>query len=95
MNTSDERRQANLERCLKGVHLYFRDYEPATPRADRDYCEFCRSKFSREPGPRVLSVGYATGDGYRWVCESCFVEFANRFEWQVDDADELDPPDDT
>ncbi len=37
----------------------------------------------------TLTEGYTTtadherGDGYHWICPTCFDDFAERFEWRV------------
>lgn len=36
-----------------------------------------------EDFPDVLHVGYSTEDDYRWICDSCFAEFKDRFGWVV------------
>ncbi len=33
----------------------------------------------------VLNHGYATQDDYRWICEKCFADFKNTFDWKVVD----------
>lgn len=38
-----------------------------------------------EDYPGVLHQGYATQDDYRWICESCFEDFKEMFEWTVID----------
>ena len=35
----------------------------------------------------MLHSGYCTIDKYRWICEQCFQDFKDQFEWQVDEAD--------
>jgi hypothetical protein len=27
--------------------------------------------------------GYTTDDQYRWICDTCFVDFRERFDWTV------------
>jgi hypothetical protein len=41
------------------------------------------SGFMAEDLPDVLHVGYSTEDEYRWMCDSCFAEFKDRFRWVV------------
>lgn len=53
----------------------------ATPTNDHDHCEFCFDEFSEEPD--CLHVGYCTPDQYRWICEECFSDFHEAFEWTV------------
>ena len=58
------------------------------PEWDHDHCEFCSAKFMVEDLPDALHQGYATKDDYRWICERCFADFRDMFEWKV--IDELD-----
>ena len=50
---------------------------------DHEHCEFCWNKFSEERG--LLHSGYCTLDQYRWICEQCFHDFKDQFEWAVVD----------
>jgi hypothetical protein len=73
------------EKFLSGVSLIHRLYRryPKNPDWDHDHCQFCFAKFMVEDLPDVLHVGYSTEDEYRWICESCFAEFKDRFRWTV------------
>jgi hypothetical protein len=33
----------------------------------------------------TFDQGYATKDDYRWICEQCFANFNNLFDWKVID----------
>lgn len=48
---------------------------------DHEHCEFCWRKFGENTG--MLYTGYCTIDRYRWICEQCFKDFKDQFEWQV------------
>ena len=69
------------EKYLSGVKLVkirFRqsgDY-------DHDHCAFCWDKFSEVE--EDLHVGYATLDGYHIVCETCYEDFKERFQWELE-----------
>lgn len=76
-------RLTNQERYLKGVMLRWRKYEPASLTNDHDHCEFCFAKFMAGGAVDVLHEGYATEDGYRWICKSCFDDFKDMFAWRV------------
>lgn len=52
-------------------------------RGDHEHCEFCWDKFGEGEG--MLHSGYCTLDGYRWICERCFQDFRDQFEWKVYD----------
>ena len=83
---SDWRLQGQ-EKYLWGVTLVHRRYRRYSkdPNCDHDHCEFCWAKFMVENFPDVLHQGYTTKDGYRWICEQCFADFKDMFEWQVVD----------
>lgn len=36
--------------------------------------------------PEVLRAGYTTLDSYYWICDGCFEDFRERFEWRVEVA---------
>jgi hypothetical protein len=81
----DDWRLNGQERYLSGVTLVRRTYRRYSKNAewDHDHCEFCFAKFMIEDVPDVLHVGYSTEDEYRWICDSCFAEFKDRFRWTV------------
>jgi hypothetical protein len=54
-------------------------YAPFRAGWDHDHCEFCSAKFSMMDAD--LHEGYVTEDGYRWICEPCFLDFAESFGW--------------
>lgn len=71
-------RLTGQERYLKGATLRRRRWTLQTPEWDHDHCEFCWAKF-----PDELPEGYATEDSYRWICEQCFTDFREMFEWKL------------
>jgi Zn-finger protein len=85
MRELNDWRLTNQERYLKGATLVKRSYEPASKENDHDHCEFCFAKFMTAALPETIHEGYATPDGYRWVCINCFEDFVDLFEWEVQD----------
>ena len=77
---SDWRLQGQ-EKYLTGVRLHWRQYATSRGELDHDHCEFCWRKFS--VSPEDLNEGYTTSDGYRWVCQDCFNDFAQMFHFCV------------
>ncbi|MEX2187934.1 MAG: HAD-IA family hydrolase [Pirellulales bacterium] len=69
------------ERYLHGTLLFHKPYSTRLSKTDHDHCEFCGKKFSASPND--AHEGYATSDEYRWVCDECFEDFCERFEWKV------------
>ena len=50
-----------------------------------EHCEFCWEKaYTHESG-----VFYCTEDMYYWICEACFLDFAEQFHWDVKPIEEL------
>ncbi len=83
MREPNDWRLNNQESYLKGVVLTKRAYLPASVENDHDHCEFCGAKFMTVVLPDTLQLGYATDDGYRWVCVECLDDFSDMFEWEV------------
>lgn len=46
------------------------------------HCEFCWAKFGQAIDEQ--KIGYCTIDKYRWICESCFQDFKDMFNWKID-----------
>lgn len=74
-------RLINQEEYLKGVHLRYAEF--SSDRSDHAHCEFCWDKFGRWDD--TLHFGYCTLDRYRWICEQCYNDFKDRFQWTVVD----------
>ncbi len=81
----DDWRKQGQERFLRGVVLVHRLYRQReqNPRWDHDHCEFCGATFSLLDKPEYLKEGYATEDDYYWMCQTCFDDFKDEFQWQV------------
>lgn len=56
----------------------YKYYEIRSESWDHDHCEFCTDKFDK---PR--QKGYATKDDYYWICETCYEDFKNMFQFQL------------
>ncbi len=76
-------RLAGQERYLSGVALSKRTWRRRCEEWDHDHCEFCFAKLSESEND--LHQGYATEDEQHWICEACYGDFRERFEWQVSD----------
>ena len=81
MREPDDWRLTNQANHLKGVVLHRRTYESKDGN-DHDHCEFCWVKFMAADLDG-LKQGYATPDNGRWICEACFEDFVDLFEWTV------------
>jgi hypothetical protein len=96
---ADDWRLTNQENYLTGVTLQWSRWTQRRPDWDHDHCEFCFAKFMEAPEPETLKLieaddseilqwGYTTSDRYRWICETCFQDFRDRFGWQVESESE-------
>ena len=84
MRELDDWRLTNQLSYLKGATLSLQPYAPASALNDHDHCEFCFAKFMTDESPDTITSGYATTDRYRWVCKTCFSDFADLFEWRAE-----------
>jgi hypothetical protein len=62
---------------LKGSRLLRSKWRPFDERRDHDHCEFCGDKFNETE----IEAGYCTEDFDKWICEECFADFMETFEW--------------
>ena len=75
------------EQYLQNEELVRREYKQYSKEWDHDHCEFCSVKFTILPNePDAQRVGYCTRDEYRWICDTCFTDFRERFGWTVRDS---------
>lgn len=51
------------------------------PSIDHEHCSFCWNKFGKHEN--MLKEGYCTEDTYYWICEICFADFNEMFEWEL------------
>lgn len=83
MREPNDWRLNSQEKYLKGVTLYRKAYVRYSETWEHDHCEFCWDKFMEGSEPDVLHDGYATDDNYRWICQTCFDDFKDLFDWKV------------
>ena len=79
-------RLTGQEKYLTGVSLSRKAYKKPSDAWDHDHCEFCSAKFSQMEND--LHEGYATEDEYHWICEACYNDFKDRFQWKVKDNED-------
>jgi hypothetical protein len=74
------------ETYLHGARLTLRTWWPYRDGWDHDHCSFCQRHISvplAADDPDAVERGYVTDDNYSWVCETCFVDFRERFAWST------------
>ena len=90
MVEANDWRLRNQQKYLQGATLLHRPFESYDAR-DHEHCAFCWAKFMVGDYPDVLHSGYCTPDLYHWVCDQCFHDFAEMFDWKVrgDDTSQI------
>ena len=79
-NPGQDWRLQGQENYLFSKKLVFKNYSDRATNYEHDYCEFCGNKFS-ELIPECLKSGYTTENNYHWICNKCFNDFKDKFEW--------------
>jgi hypothetical protein len=82
MSESDWR-LSGQEKYLTGVSLVHRRWSQTQPNWNHDHCAFCWTTFAVYEGADVLHEGWTTPDEYHWICDQCFNDFRERFDWIV------------
>ena len=71
-------RLTNQMNYLYGKTLVHENYKKFSDSWDHDHCEFCNDKIGED-----TKLYYCTLDHYHWICEKCFEDFKNIFNWKV------------
>ena len=71
-------RLTNQISYLKAKKLKYSSYEKHSNNGGHDHCEFCFEKFHDK-----FQYGYCTLDCYYWICENCFGDFCEMFNWRL------------
>lgn len=66
---------------LQGKVLQYCRYKPKDSSNDHDHCEFCMEKF--QVGD--VTYAYCTLDHGIWICDQCFKDFREQFNWELVD----------
>lgn len=74
-------RLVNQHSYLDNKKLVFAEFEPSQL-SDHRHCAFCWDKFGK--GENLLAAGYCTSDKKWWICEQCYEDFKEQFQWQVE-----------
>lgn len=72
-------RLVNQQEYLMNAELSKSVYKPLSKNWDHDHCAFCWDKFSENA--EDLSSGYCTKDKKHWICEECFNDFKEMFNF--------------
>jgi len=71
----------NQENYLKGQTLVKTTFKE-TQDSDHTHCAFCWEKFSNSAD--TTHIGYRVIDGSWWICEKCFEDFKEQFDWVIE-----------
>ena len=77
-----------LRDVMRGETFALRAFKtpPDKPELDHEHCEACFQKIMDLDREGIDRRGYVTADGRSWICEACFADFSERFEWRVDES---------
>jgi len=78
-------RLTNQEKYLLNARLQKKAYVQPTLTWDHDHCEFCWAKFMEGTHNDVLHEGYCTENEKCWICEQCYQDFKDTFNFRVED----------
>ena len=53
-------------------------FSPYNEKWNHEHCSFCTEKIDEN-----TAFAYSTEDKYHWICEDCFNDFKELFEWEV------------
>ncbi|MCL4523029.1 MAG: hypothetical protein M1453_05385 [Acidobacteria bacterium] len=68
----------------RGAVLRLKKYAKWSDSWEHDHCEACWQTFMEAPSADVISEGYVTTDGYRWICPKCFDELKDAMGWSLE-----------
>ena len=83
MNISRDWRRQGQENYLKGKSLIWKKYTIKGDFWKHDHCSFCGVRFMDIESSEIVNEGYVTDDHLYWVCNDCFLDFCDEFEWSV------------
>ena len=61
----------------------FKTWKQTRDNWDHDHCEFCGTEISAAAGEEILNDGWTNEDEYYWICEKCFNDFKDLYEWKL------------
>jgi hypothetical protein len=78
-NDRDDWRFMGQDEYLMNVSLMKHNFDNSI--RDHDHCDFCTKTFGTNIGD--LHEGYCTLDKDHWICEGCYKDFKDMFNWTV------------
>lgn len=78
----DDWRIMGQESYLKGKTLQHRKFQNGLRHDEhQDQCDFCYSGLNEDP--ENLTRAYYSAEEEVWICEECFNDFREHFDWTV------------
>jgi len=81
LHNKNDWRLLNQEDYLKNAKLIKSKYQKPNETWDHDHCAFCWDKFSENDND--LNTGYCTTDRKYWICDDCFSDFKDSFNFEL------------
>ena len=71
------------EEYLYGMNFKKHKYNEKEEGCDHTHCEFCWCKFMeiKSSDGDICRDGYKSENGGYWICNKCFNDFKDRFNW--------------
>lgn len=82
MREENDWRLRNQEDYLMNETFVKAEYRKPFEKWDHDHCDFCWAKFSEFDGD--LHKGYCTKNECIWICEDCYEDFKDMFQWKIE-----------
>lgn len=70
---------------LYNITLKYEKFKQVKKHWDHEHCKFCWERISENIGD--LNYGYCSLDNANWICEQCFQDFRDAFNWKVIESD--------
>jgi len=77
-------RVQHMKEKLKGIALMRSKWTTIDDSWDHDHCKFCMKTLDAS----TEELAYCSEDYYWWICEECFQEYRDEFEWNLVDMPE-------
>ena len=87
MIQQDDWRLRGQEEYLQNEKFQYKQFVSPPTGSLHTHCEFCWHKFmEHSEGVKDCSKeGYCSFDGKYWICEECFQDFKEKFQWNLVD----------
>ena len=78
MLNNNDWRLTNQMNYLYRKQLLHISFTPYSKKWGHEHCSFCSVRIDD-----TTKKAYCTLDKYHWICESCFQDFNEMFEWDI------------